>query len=423
MDNKKFYPLRPIQRLLVDTHFKKARSTMMNVGALLKMSPVVDVKRLANAIQKTLEAHDIFRCRLKVHPEMQDICQTFDGEIEPVKIEKISDEEFELLRKKLLKQPYKIIDHPLYHITIFETPTSKYLNLDFYHAIMDGASIAILFQNELNLRYNGRSMPLNFPSYAQFVEKESQISHSELKVGHAYWRSLVSNFDRESNLPPIDVRTIKLWTKGEIRTKFKNISEEFFRKSRRSETLFFLAACMLTLSKVADNKNIFMKLLHSGRDNANERRIMGLMFDSFPCNWDFSDDMPVADFLDKFEGKLQTQFTYKKSLDVIYNEGLVDDCPSFVFHKNIFNDHATIGDTTAIVIDMPPNEISAVQNSLDIKVFSKEDGMYELCFDYDAGRFSRNSMKHFVSNLDKVLLLMQNEKSMVSKILSSIRVG
>ena len=421
--DKKYYPLRPIQRLLVDTHFKKARSTMMNIGALLKMSSVVDVERLADAIQETLQAHDIFKCRLTIHPETQDICQTFDGEIEPVKIEKLSDEEFELIRKKLLKQPYKIIDKPLYHITIFETPTSKYLNIDFYHAIMDGASIAILFQNEINLRYNGRTMPLKFLSYADYVEKESQISPAELKAGHAYWRNLVAKFDRESNLPPVDVRTIKLWTKGEIRTKFQNISEEFFRKSRRSETIFFLAATMTLLSKVSGNKNIFTKLVHSGRDNANERRIMGLMFDSFPCNWDFSEDIAVADFLDRLEGKIQKQLAYKKSLDVVYNEGLVDDCPAFVFHKNIFNDHAMIGDTTATVIDMPPNEISAVQNSLDIKVFSKEDGMYELCFDYDAGRFSRNSMKHFVANLDKVLSLMQDEKIMLSKIFTSIRVS
>ena len=29
---KGFYPLRPIQRWLIDTHFNKAKSTMMNIG-------------------------------------------------------------------------------------------------------------------------------------------------------------------------------------------------------------------------------------------------------------------------------------------------------------------------------------------------------------------------------------------------------
>ena len=39
-----FYPLRPIQRWLVDTHFRKANSTMMNIGALLKLDEAVDLE-------------------------------------------------------------------------------------------------------------------------------------------------------------------------------------------------------------------------------------------------------------------------------------------------------------------------------------------------------------------------------------------
>lgn len=422
MDNRKFYPLRPIQRFLVDTHFNKARSTMMNIGALLKLSPVVDMQDLADSIKETLEAHDIFRCRLVVNPDTQEICQTFDGEIEPIEIEKESDEEFELLRKKLLKQPYKLIDKPLYRISMVETPTSKYLYFDFYHAIMDGASISILFLNEVSKRYKGRKIYQKIPSYADFVEKEAQISPEELQAGHNYWKDLLSKYVREKNIPPVDVRTIKLWTKGEIKTKFKNISEEFFRKSRRSETTFFMAALMMTLAKFCNEKNIYMRLIHSGRNNLRDSRIMGLMLDSLPCVWDFEQNMTVEEFLNRFEGNLNKEFEYKQSLDIVYNENLLEDCPTFVFQKNIFNDHAIIGDTTAIVIDMPPNELSAAQNSLEFKIFSKEDGIYEFWLEYDAGRFSRNSMKHFVTVLEKILLAMQNEKNMTEKIWNSIRV-
>ena len=419
---RKFYPLRPIQRLFVDTHFNRAKSTMMNVGALLKLSPIIDMERLSIAVNETLAAHDIFRCRLMVHPDTQDICQVFDGEILPAKVEKISDEEFEFLRKKLLKQPYKLINKPLYNITLIETPTSKYLYLDFYQAIMDGVSISVLFQNEVNMRYKGRYISKKFPSYADFVEVEMQIPDTELETGHEYWRKLLANFNREKNIPPIDVRTIRLWTKGEIKLKFKNISEEFFRKSRRNETTFFLATFMMTLAKVCNLKNIYMRLLHNGRSNYDERRIMGLMFDNFPCVWDFEKDMTVEDFLNSLEGNIQTGFNYKQSLDIVYSEGLADDCPTFVFQKDIFNDHAIIGDSTAVIIDMPPNEMSATPNSLDFKVFSKEDGMYEFLLTYDAGRFGRNSMKNLVAILEKILSAMQNEKNTTSKILDSIRV-
>ena len=422
MIERKFYPLRPIQRLFIDTHFNRAKSTMMNVGALLKLSPVVDMERLADAINETLAAHDIFHCRLVFHPETQDICQTFDSEIVPVKIEKTSDEEFELLRKKLLKQPYKLINKPLYNITLVETPTSKYLYLDFYQAIMDGTSIAILFIREINMRYKGRYLPTKFPSYAQFVENEEKISPAELEKGHEYWRNLLSNFNREKNIPPIDVRTIKLWTKGEIKLKLKNISEEFFRNNRRSETTFFLAAFMMTLAKVCDSKNIYARLLHSGRSNFDERRVMGLMFDNFPCVWNFEQDMTVEDFLNELEGNIQTGFSYKRSLDIVYSEGLSDDCPTFVFHKNIFNDHTVIGDSTATVIDTPSNEMSATPNSIDLRVFSKEDGLYEFCLTYDAGRFGRNSMKNFMGIFEKIITAMQNSKNTTSKIWNSIRV-
>ena len=34
--NSAYYPLRPIQRWLTDTHFRRAKSTMMNAGALVR---------------------------------------------------------------------------------------------------------------------------------------------------------------------------------------------------------------------------------------------------------------------------------------------------------------------------------------------------------------------------------------------------
>lgn len=416
MEERKIYPLRPIQRFLIDAHFKKAKSTMMNVGALLKLSPVVDMERLAYAINETLEAHDIFRCRLILDPETQDISQTFDGEIVKVKIEHTSDEEFELLRKKMLRTPYKIINQPLYHIYLFETPNSKYLYVDFYHAVMDGASIAGLFQREVNMRYNGRNIPDRFISYAQFVEDESHTPKEELEAGHKYWRKFLADFDAVKNLPPADVDSVELWTKGEFKAKFKNISEEFFRKSGRNENIFFLAASMLTLSKFTGTKNIFMKMIHPGRDKTTSRLIMGLMYDIFPCAWDFEKDMTVAYFLNNFAGKVRTDSGYKKSLDIIYTESLADDCPCFLFQKDIFSDHITIGNTTADIVDMPPNEISAAENSINIYVSLKEDGMYELALDYDASRFSEGLMKKFYAELEDVVLKMQDEKILLSKI-------
>ena len=69
-----YYPLRAIQLWTIDSHFNKVKSTMMNIGALFKLAPEIDLNRLAQAVNDTLNNHDIFRCRLVFHPETSDIC-------------------------------------------------------------------------------------------------------------------------------------------------------------------------------------------------------------------------------------------------------------------------------------------------------------------------------------------------------------
>jgi len=417
METKKFYPLRPIQRFFIDTHFKKAKSTMMNVGMLLRLSPVVDMERLSDAVNEVLKAHDIFRCRLTINPDTEDICQTFDGDIIEVQIEKISDEEFELLRKKRLKTPYKIMNQPLYHIYLFETPTAKYFYVDFYHAVMDSVSIMTIFRRELNFNYLGRHID-ETESYAQFVAEEAITFPDELEKGHNYWRNMLSDFDAEKNLPPVDVKNVQAWTKGILDGTFKTISEEFFRTTRLSENKFFLAAFMMTLAKVTSSKKTLATWLDNGRGKDEKNQIMGLTTNIFPCAWDFEEDMTFADFFNIFAGKIRQELDYKKSLDIVYNEGLADDVPSFMFQKNIVTDHFTIGNTTANVIDMPPNEISAAQNSLDLKIFAGDDGMYKWRLTYDAGRFSADSMKKFIAAMEEILHVVQNKDTRLSQILS-----
>lgn len=416
MDNaRKFYPLRPIQRWLVDTHFNKAKSTMMNIGALFKLSSQFDIQRLVDAVNEVLNRHDIFRCRFVFHPETSDMCQTFDGEIEPVKIEHMSDEEFSARMEKLRK-PYELIDKPLWRIHAIETPTERYIYFDFYHAIMDGVAAAFLFSGEVGKIYVGHQITRPALNYADFVEEEAKIPFSELAEGHDYWKNMLATFDVKKHLPPPDVKDVAAWTQGNFEYEFKDFTEEFFRETRRNENTFFLGATMLTLAKVSGSKESIMSWIHNGRNTMRERRLMGLMLEQVPCAWDFHENISVRDFLDKLEGQINTGFQYRKSLNVVYNEGLEDDCVSFIFQKSIHND-VTFGNAKLCVSFLPPNEISAVENALDIEVNTRDDGTYDLFLDYDASRYSETAMKNFAETMNKILIAMRDEKILVSKIL------
>ena len=147
------YPLRPVQRWMVDTHFMKARSTMMNTGGFLKLDPAVDMKLLAKAVNSVVENHDIFRCRFVMNIETGELGQRFDGEIKSVTAETMSAGEFEEI-KSHLRMPYEIVGHQLWNIRIIETPEEKYLLIDFYHCITDGTAIVMVLWREMNRYYN-----------------------------------------------------------------------------------------------------------------------------------------------------------------------------------------------------------------------------------------------------------------------------
>ena len=413
----KYYPLRPVQRWLIDTHFNKAKSTMMNIGGLFKLSSQIDVQRFENAINEVLNAHDIFRCRLAFHPETSDLCQTFDGEVMPVIVEEWTDEEFQLI-KKYLAEPYELIGKPLYRVYIFKTPSANYFYADFYHAIMDGVSAAIVFYREIDRNYRGRTIKRTPLNYADFVEEEANLPESELVEGHEYWKKMLAPFDAKKHLPPVDVEGVAAWTQGNFEYEFKNISEEFFRETKLSEHIFFLGACMLTMAKITGSKESIMSWIHNGRTNMREMRLMGLMLEQIPCAWDFHEDISVVEFLHKLFGQSQISMTYRKSLDVVYNGGFEDDCVSFIFQKGI-NGDLILGDMPIEVVYMPPNEISAVENSLDVEIEENDKGLYELFLDYDAGRYSEAAMEHFAKTFDETLRRMKNLETRTDDILEN----
>ena len=413
---KKFYPLRPIQRWLVDTHFNKAKSTMMNIGGLFKLSAKIDLQRFVDAINEVLNAHDIFSCRFVFHPETSDLCQIFDGEIEPVKIIRMNDEAFNSHMEKL-REPYRIINKPLWRIYVIETPTARYFYADFYHAIMDGVASSILCLREIEKIYRGRTVNRPALSYAEYVDEEAHISPAELAEAHDYWRKMLAPFDKSKHLPPVDVEGVAAWTQGNFEYTFKNFTEEFFRNTGRSENTFLLAATMMTLAKVTRSNEAIMSWIHNGRTNMRERRLMGLMLEQFPCAWKFDEDITVGDFLNQLEGQIRQGTKYRKGLDMVYNDGLEDDCVSFIFQKGINND-PIFCDTTMETIYLPPNEISAVENALDVEVEAQDDGTYDVFLDYDASRYSEASIENFAKIMNKILVAMRDVDTRVSAILA-----
>lgn len=421
-----YYPLRPMQLWMVDSQFYKLHSTMLNQGSLYKLAPEVDLNRLAQAINETLNNYDVFRCRIVFHPETDDICQRFDREIVPVTIEKISDEELEQ-RKKTLMRPYELLNKPLYRTYIFETPTAKYLYFDFYHTIMDGTSIMVLFAGEVNTRYKGKKItrvPLN---YADYILEDMKVSTEEFEMGGKHWMSILDKIELEKHFLPIDLINMNEieassefldWKQGCIIIPVKNVTRKYFLESKRKDHIFLFAATMLAIAKSTGSKNAIMDWIHNGRYDAQERRLMGPMLEQFPICCEFEDGMTIDDLLDNLEKELTDSVKYRKSLSVAYNSGK-DVCSTFVFQKKIRNmvRNLNICGYPSEAVALPQNEWSVTENSLDVQVNLNDDETYDIEYSYDAGLYSEDAIKKFAVSIDEIILKLCEGKVLVSEIL------
>ncbi len=419
----RLYPLRPIQRWLVDTHFMKAKSTMMNTGALVRLDPAVDMERMAAALNDVLASYDIFRCRLVIHPETGDICQRFDGEITKVVVETLSDEAF-AQRKKEIKLPYDLIDHPLYRIYLMVTSTEKYVYEDFYHAIMDGTSIALLFYREVDKRYvhpeRGGKAGRQSASYAEYIREEAKIPQEELQAGHEYWTRMLAGFDEDRHLPPADVDGESDTPEHELEVPFPAIEKDFFKEKGFNENTFFLGASLLALAKSSGRREAIMSWVHNGRVTMAEKRLMGLMLDQFPIRWDFTEDITADAFLRGLEARVNESMQYRKSLDMVYLNGMEDECATFILQKGMMGRKGIvkIGGTDGVMVDMPANEISAAENTLDIEVDAHDDGTFALLLDYDNNRYSKAAMQRFAAIMKEMVVALQDGDCVVTKLLS-----
>ena len=415
-----FYPLRPVQRMMVDTHFQKAESVMMNTGALVRLEDSVDMERLADAMNDILSSYDIFRTRLVFHPETGDICQRFDGEVGKVYVESLSDEAFEQ-RKQEIRKPYELIDHPLYRVYLIKTSTAQYLYMDFYHAIVDGTAIVVIFWRELEKRYvSGTANRRQPPSYAAYILQEAGIPKAELEEGHAYWRNELRGFEEVKHLPPKDVEGVDAWTKNEIEIPMQvEFPKNFFKGKDFTENTFFMAASMLALAKAAGVRESVMSWVHNGRASLSEMRLMGIMLEQFPIRWEFEDGLSAGQFLRGLEERVNRGMGYRKSLDIVYNEGLEDECATFILQKGSMGRRGSmkLGDTMATIVEMPPNEITAAENTLDIEMNAHDDGTYSLVLNYDASRYSVESMRQFADTVEQMIHALMEDGCMVGNLL------
>ena len=379
------YPLRPIQRWICDLQQRHPQSTAWNLPGLMRLDDGIDFDLLAAAVQTVLERHDVYGTRYFRDPDSGALRQRFVPEREELRIEDVTQEEFERIRGGLVRN-FPLIEQPLYRARAFRTPSGNYFFMDAHHSIADGTSIRIFFR-EIDQIYRGEELPAAV-QYADVIEQEL-LWQSRRGTGadDGYWADILKHYDEKRYRIPIDRDTAQD-ERGELLISLRGIRDSWFEGKRFSENVFFLSAAALSLARFLKLREIALAWVYNGRDSAEKMDAIGLLIHELPIYFDFDRELSLEALLMETRDSILNALAHLDGATKVYDT-LTDRVNCFLFQQNIHDD-PTVGGMEMPFVPVTDEEATA-SNILDMELLKNDRG-YQLFLDYDRGLYRQRTI-------------------------------
>eukprot|EP00833_Pecoramyces_ruminatium_P014243 jgi/Orpsp1_1/1188275/evm.model.d7180000063571.1 len=254
--------------------------TQGNIPCLFRLHEDVDLLKLKESIEKLIDINYELKATIHLDEEGKYKNYRHDERKADIKISKLTDKEWEEVRKGLI-YPYNFTeDELLYHIDIYETETYNYLYFDISHLMCDGISYRNLI-DELNDIYEGKIIEPkkysffeysleNTHNFLEVFKRERSTYHNKLLEGLTLHDNPFMRKDAYNSKPYVDAQFIDTYSKIDV-DKFHAFCES---KSITDNALFMFAAAH-ALNLYENINDCALISLHNGRISERWNRVCG----------------------------------------------------------------------------------------------------------------------------------------------------
>ena len=277
------YPLTNTQEGIFIECTANMGSTIYNIPYLLKLDNKVDLDRLAEAIDSTVEAHPYLKTRLFMDDNGNVLQKRNDGLSYKTPI-------LNGMNRDTLVRPYMLFNEQLFRFEIYRTCDGNYLFLDLHHIVADGTSLAIII-NDINRAYSGEKLePEGYTSYDLALDNRDALAGDIYKNAENYYKSVfehaggsISFYPDKNGVAP----TAELYHR-ETRSISVQDVKEFCKKHGITENVFFISAFGITLGKYNFKKDAVFTTIYHGRNDSRLSETVGMLVKTLPVFCDFS---------------------------------------------------------------------------------------------------------------------------------------
>ncbi|MBD3374657.1 amino acid adenylation domain-containing protein [candidate division KSB1 bacterium] len=260
-------------------------SIRYHIPLAYKLFGDIDIHRLERALTLLVQRHAILRTcfHLENHIPVQKVHDNIAIEIHPEKRESL-DIQNEI---SAFIKPFKLDSAPLFRLKLFYETSSNhyYLFLDFHHILVDGVSIDI-FERELELLYQGASLPPLNIQYYDYAEWEHEFLHSKmLKKQEDFWLETLSGDIPKLDLPTDFIRPQIQSSEGakydiELDHELVKRVHRYARNQNTSIFNVFLAVLNILLYKYTGQNEFIVGVPFANRKRKEFQNLIGVMINT-----------------------------------------------------------------------------------------------------------------------------------------------
>ena len=386
------HPLTVEQLYMVDYQLYTPKSTMYNLFSMLKVDKeAFDMEKLASTMKTVIKNHPALLTTFHFNDD-GDIIQRYTPDIiEDIKVERISEFEFELLKDNLV-MPFKIIEGRLYRCRVFETEKAGYVFFDVHHTIFDGTSLKV-FMGNIGKAYMGM-MPDPDYYYLMLAQREEAVKTEFYEESKKYFENLYDGIEW-SSYPNINHQSREnelgeLFVPLGIEQAQMNAMERQYRISRNE---FFIAVAVLAISIYNKKNDIKISWIYNGREDMQMMSTVGLLFRDLPVGVRLNDKATIRDIFADIHNQVQGGIEHSCYAYVDRHNQVRSDESAYLLYQQDIRDMGGADGMNIETIDIRQNQ-AASQTILDMEILDGKEGLI-LMIDYAASRYNQESMERF----------------------------
>jgi hypothetical protein len=360
-----------------------------NVPLYLTLRSDLDEKKLYQALKKVIEAHPALRTVIEKDREQGYVQYQKQNIDDAISVEAMSEKELDAIVENF-GEIFPLDGSPLFRCRIIRTEKRLVLLLEVHHAIADGLSLHI-FASDIEKAYRGEVLTKD--CYNEFIkeifaaEKDTSLlsltanqnSTLTLSNGKICYCAPKHDFEKEDKAA---CQEIAIPCTKKIR--------DFCFSHSVSQNDFYLFAAALSLALYNDCEQVAFDWIWNGRDSAKYADTIGYFLKECFIALELPQSTPVLDALITCKNKILQSLSSANDMSqkrVLPDENKI----CFIFQGEMYvpNTHGFV--TSAKWIE---NSDRAAESIMDIEV-KVDDGKTEVSFDYDGGKYKRESIATF----------------------------